>query len=98
MEKNLLLSSTIGLAELFVKLYINVTAIAIIENMLSLHHSWFNIYCGPTIYPHDEDALEYLVRYIARSSFSQERMTYIPANQSPESKAWVIYQSKDGKM
>jgi hypothetical protein len=29
--------------------------------------------------------------------FLKERMTYIPADQSPESKAWVIYQSKDGK-
>lgn len=70
---------------------------AIIENMLSRHHSGFNIHCGPTIYPHDEDALENLARYIVRASFSRERMTYIPADQSPEGKARVIYQSKDGK-
>ena len=64
--------------------------------MLSWHHSGFNIYCGPTIWPHDEDALENPARYIVRASFSQERMTYIPADQSPEGEARVIYQSKDG--
>jgi hypothetical protein len=68
----------------------------VIENMLSWHHSGFNIYCGPTIWPHDEDALENPARYIVRASFSQERMTYIPADQSPEGEARVIYQSKDG--
>jgi hypothetical protein len=43
------------------------------------------------VYPADETAMENLARYIIRSSFSQERMTYL----RDESK--VVYQSKDGK-
>ncbi len=35
--------------------------------------------------------MENLARYIIRASFSQERMSYIPADSK------VIYQSKDGK-
>ena len=58
---------------------------------MSWCHSGFNVYCGPRIYPRDEEAIENLARYIIRASFSQERMTYFPE----ESK--VIYQSKDGK-
>jgi hypothetical protein len=69
---------------------------AVIENMLSWHHSGFNVYCGPTIWPNDENALENLARYIIRACFSQERMTYIPSNAGSFG-AKVIYQSKDGK-
>jgi len=54
-------------------------------------HSRFNVFCGPRIQPGDEEAMENLVRYIIRASFSQERMTYIPE----ESK--VVYRSKDEK-
>jgi hypothetical protein len=46
---------------------------------------------GPRIQPGEEEATENLARYIIRSSFSQERMTYL----AEESK--VIYGSKDGK-
>jgi hypothetical protein len=35
-------------------------------------------------------------RRIIRASFSQERMTYIPANDSSDGVSKVIYQSKDG--
>ncbi len=35
-------------------------------------------------------------RRIIRASFSQERMIYIPANDSSDGVAKVIYQSKDG--
>ena len=48
---------------------------AVIENMVSWHHSGFNVYCGPAIWPHDENALENLAHYIIRAAFSQERMT-----------------------
>ncbi len=41
---------------------------AVIENMMSWHHSGFNIYCGSAIWPHDEDGLEKLARYIACSA------------------------------
>ena len=50
-------------------------AAAVIENMLSWHHSGFNVYCGPTIWPNHANALENLARYIIRACFSQERMT-----------------------
>jgi hypothetical protein len=54
------------------------------------------VYCGKAIWPHNEDGLENLARYIIRASFSQERMTYIAANDSPDGVSKVIYQSKDG--
>ena len=68
----------------------------VIENMLNWHHSGFNVYCGNAIWPHNEEGLENLARYIIRASFSQERMTYIPANDSSDG-AKVVYESKDGK-
>jgi hypothetical protein len=56
------------------------------------------VYCGKAIWPHNEDGLENLARYIIRASFSQERMTYIPANDSSDGVSKVIYQSKDGTL
>ncbi len=41
--------------------------------------------------------MESLARYIIRASFSQERMTYIAAQDSLDGIAKVIYESKDGK-
>lgn len=70
---------------------------AVIENMLSWHHSGFNVYCGPTIWPSNDKGLEDLARYIIRACFSQERMTYIPSNAGSCGGAKVIYRSKDGK-
>jgi hypothetical protein len=55
------------------------------------------VYCGLAIWPHDEDALENLAHYIIRAAFSQERMTYITEDQSPDGIAKVIYQSRDCK-
>jgi len=69
---------------------------SVIENMLSWHHSGFNVNCGNAVWPHNEEGLENLARYIIRASFSQERMIYIPANDSPDG-AKVIYEAKDGK-
>ncbi len=63
----------------------------VIENMMNWRHSGFNVYCGNAIWPHNEEGLENLARYIIRASFSQERMTYL----REESK--VFYQSKDAK-
>lgn len=37
---------------------------AVIENMSSWRHSGFNVYCGHTIWPDNEDAVEDLARYI----------------------------------
>ena len=36
----------------------------VIENMMGLHHSGFNIYYGPAIWPHDKTGMENLARYI----------------------------------
>ena len=41
-------------------------------------------------------SLENLARYIIRASFSQERMAYIPANDTSDDTK-VVYESKDGK-
>jgi len=52
----------------------------IIENMLSWHHSGFNVYIGDRIEPDDnlkvtrKAGLGNLARYIIRACFSQERM------------------------
>jgi hypothetical protein len=69
----------------------------VIENMMNWRHGGFNVYCGNAIWPHNEDGLENLARYIIRASFSQERMTYIPGDESANGVAKVIYESKDGK-
>lgn len=69
----------------------------VIENMVNWHHSGFNVYCGNAIWPHNEEGLENLARYIIRASFSQERMTCIPANDCSDGIAKVVYESKDGK-
>ena len=66
----------------------------VIENMMNWHHSGFNVYCGKTLWPDNEDGLENLARYIIRASFSSERMTYIPASETHSGAAKVIYQSK----
>jgi len=36
----------------------------VIENMLSWHHSGFNVYCGDAIWPNNDKGLENLARYI----------------------------------
>ena len=56
----------------------------LIENMMNWRHSGFNVYCGNAKWPHNQEGLENLARYIIRASFSQERMTYIPANDSSD--------------
>ena len=68
-----------------------------IENMMNCRHSGFNVYCGNAIWPHNEESLENLARYIIRASFSQERMTYVAAQDTSDRIAKVIYQSKDAK-
>ena len=70
---------------------------AIIENMLSWHHSGFNVYIGDRIEPDDKAGLGNLARYIIRACFSQERMVYVPAEESSDGIAKVIYTSKDRK-
>ncbi len=57
---------------------------AVIENMVSWRHSGFNVYCGLAIWPHDENSLENLAHYIIRATFSQERMTYVTEDKSPD--------------
>jgi len=68
----------------------------VIESMMAWRHSGFGVYCGKAIWPHNEEGLENLARYIIRASFSQERMAYIPANDSSDG-AKVVYESKDAE-
>jgi hypothetical protein len=65
--------------------------------MMNWRHSGFNVYCGKAIWPHNQEGLENLARYIIRASFSRERMTYIAADDSADGVAKVFYESKDGK-
>ena len=69
----------------------------VIENMLSWHHSGFNIFRGSTIWPDNTEGMERLAQYIIRASFSQERMQYLPIEKSNDYSAQVIYKAKDGK-
>ncbi len=69
---------------------------AVIENMLSWHHSGFHVHVGNTIWPGDQDSLENLAKYIIRACFSQERMVYIPVEDTADGVAKVIYTAKDG--
>ncbi|RJX19276.1 MAG: transposase [Desulforudis sp.] len=69
----------------------------IIENMLSWHHSGFNAYCGEAIWPSDQEGIERLAQYIIRVPIAQERMAYIPAAQTRDGVAKVVYTAKDGK-
>ena len=68
-----------------------------LENMLSWHHSGFNVYIGDRIEPDDKAGLGNLARYIIRARFSQEKMVYIPTEKSDDCVAKVIYTSKDRK-
>jgi hypothetical protein len=70
---------------------------AVIENMLSWHHSGFHVYVGDRIEPDDKTGLGNLARYIIRACFSQERLVYIPAEKSHDGVAKVIYTSKNRK-
>jgi hypothetical protein len=70
----------------------------IIENMLSWHHSGFNVYCGPAINPGDQEGLEKLAQYIIRAPLSQERLLYIPASEVPDGIARVIYRGKNSSV
>ena len=67
---------------------------AIIENMLTWHHSGFNVYCGESIRPWDREGVEKLAQYIVRASISQERLLYILASESNDGVARVIYPEK----
>ncbi len=70
---------------------------AVIENMLSWHHSGFHVYVGNKIESDDKTGLGNLARYIIRACFSQERLVYIPVEKSNDGVAKAIYTSKDGK-
>lgn len=70
---------------------------AVVENMLSWRHSGFHVYIGDRIYADDQAGLGNLARYIIRACFSQERMVYIPAEESNDGNAKVVYTSKDQK-
>jgi hypothetical protein len=49
----------------------------VIENMMNWRHSGFNVYCGKAIWPHNEDGLENLARYIIRASFKADADTQL---------------------
>ena len=68
-----------------------------IENMLTWHHSGFNVYCGESIRPWDREGVEKLAQYIVRASISQERLLYIPAPESNDGVARVIYKGKNSR-
>jgi hypothetical protein len=66
--------------------------------MKTWHHSGFNIYCGPAIFPDDQEGIINLARYIIRAPISQGRMYYIPMDETLDGKAKVIYKSKSSNL
>jgi len=59
---------------------------------LSWRHSGFKVYCSlPSIWPNNDKGFEDLARYIIRACFSQERMSYIPAKDTLDGQARMIY-------
>ena len=69
---------------------------SLIENMMTWHHSGFNVYCGDSILPSEQEGIERLAQYVDIAPISQERMTYIPRYESTEGVAYVIYEAKAG--
>jgi len=63
----------------------------LVDMLMNWRRSGLKVFCGSRNQHGGEKAMENLARHIIRASFSQERMTNIPA----ESR--VIYRSKDGK-
>lgn len=59
---------------------------AVIENILSWHHSGFHVYIGDRICFNDRIGLGNLAKYIVRACFSLERMIYVPAKKSANGK------------
>lgn len=66
----------------------------IIDNMNSWEHSGFNVYCGQPVSSMDDARIERLAQYIVRAPISQERMIYIPAQESQDGTAKVVYEGK----
>jgi|GEM_PF-2852785 len=60
------------------------------RHMMHWRHSGFSVYCGRPIWPHDEQGLENLARYVIRASFSEERMRYLPASECSDGVAKVL--------
>ncbi len=61
------------------------------DKLFLINISEINVYAGPRIHPRQKRSLENLAAYLIRSSFSQQRMEYLP------DQAKVVYRSKDGK-
>ena len=66
----------------------------VIDNMNTWQHSGFNVYCGLPVELWDDEGLERLEQYIVHALFSQERMTYIPGQKSPNGMTKVVYEGK----
>lgn len=76
---------------------VSAQGMGVIENRLPWYHSGFHVYIGDRITPSDKTGLCNLASYILRACFSQERMIYVPAEDSTDGIAIVIYTSKDRK-
>ncbi len=62
-----------------------------IENMMNWHHSGINVYCGKAIWPHNEQGLENLARYIKAGEISLIETT---PEESAAAKARLDFQRK----
>ena len=70
----------------------------IINNMNNWEHSGFNVYCGQPVRAWDDAGIERLSQYIVRAPISQERMIYMPAQESPDGTAKVVYDGKTSRV
>ena len=69
---------------------------SVIENMDSWYHSGFHVYCGGSMEADDQVGVERLARYIIRAPISQERMRYVPSDETFQGIAQVLYTGKNG--
>src|SRR5690554_86791 len=69
----------------------------IIDNMLSWENTGFNVYCGEAIYAEEQESIEKLAQYVVRAPISQERMFYIPPEESSNEVGKIIYKGKNSR-
>ncbi|WP_052306606.1 transposase [Acetivibrio clariflavus] len=65
--------------------------------MLSWENTGFNVYCGEAIYAEEQESIEKLAQYVVRAPISQERMFYIPPEESSNEVGKIIYKGKNSR-
>ncbi|WP_257195244.1 transposase [Acetivibrio clariflavus] len=62
-----------------------------------MENTGFNVYCGEAIYAEEQESIEKLAQYVVRAPISQERMFYIPPEESSNEVGKIIYKGKNSR-